>query len=394
LTSLEQTRRTLAALNNPQNRLQVIHVAGTNGKGSVCAMLSEVLQKAGYKVGLFTSPHIKKPTERIIIDGVPITESDFSESLRHIGNIVPDNLHFFDIYTAAAYNYFAKHTVDFAIMETGIGGRLDPTNVTDKPILTVITSISFDHQEMLGRTIEKIAGEKAGIIKENVPVVLPAQNIPLLEQTAKKLNAPVYKENDVNIYDCKYDVTGTLFSAELPGAVYSSLRLSLLGKHQLENTAQVLLGIQSLRDTGISIPDEAVYQGLKRVRWPGRFDVLPGRPTVILDGAHNPGSAVRLTQALDIYFPHNKIVLLIAMLQGKDSAGVLHALQERACHIICCQVKNPRALPAENLAALINGAEHDIIPSSRKALKKAKELAGEEGIVLITGSLYLIREFI
>jgi dihydrofolate synthase/folylpolyglutamate synthase len=393
-TPPERVKGLLAKMGNPQHGLRVIHVAGTNGKGSVCAMLARILQEAGYRVGLFTSPHLLSPGERIAVNGAGLSEVALSAALARAGQMATEKLHFFEAYVLAAYHTFAEAGVDFAVMETGIGGRLDPTNAIEAPALTVITAIGYDHRELLGDTLEQIAREKAGIIKPNVPVVLPAQNIPVLAHTAVYKNAPQYKTHNVTLTDITYGINGTVFSATLPGAAYDGLTLSLLGRHQTENAAQALLGIQALRDRGITVPDVAVYEGLKRVRWPGRFEVIPGEPTLVLDGAHNPCGAERLAQALGLYFPGKTVVLLLGMVKEKDCGGIVRALEPAAAHIVCTCPGTPRAVPAAEAAAYIRQKPCTAVPLPREALRKAAAIAGRDGVVAVTGSLYLIGDII
>jgi dihydrofolate synthase/folylpolyglutamate synthase len=277
-----------------------------------------------------------------------------------------------------------------------MGGRLDPTNAIDEPLLTVITAVGLDHQQILGNTLTQIATEKAGIIKRNRPVVLPHTELPVLRQKARQENAPAYHASDVQLSVARYALSGTVFSAKINNTQYDTLTLSLLGKHQLDNAAQVLLAVQALQNEGVRIPAEAVRTGLKNVRWRGRFDVLDGSPTVVLDGAHNVSGAEGFCQNMQLYFPNQAVVLVTGMVKDKDIAGIAHALSHiisRAVCVLCTQPTSPRALPAADMARYIP-RDTLVVPAPSEAFGQAADFCTSGSILAVVGSLYLISDYI
>jgi dihydrofolate synthase/folylpolyglutamate synthase len=359
-------------------------------------MLGAVLQASGYRVGMFTSPHLLSPTERFRINGVPIPQNEYDALIKKTKRLCGPHAHFFEVYTVMAFQCFNEKNVDFAVIETGVGGRLDPTNAVDEPLLTIITAIGLDHQEILGNTIEQIAAEKAGIIKQGRPIVLPKTNLPVLTETARQKNAPAYGVGGCEVTAHRYGLDGTVFSAKLPGASYDRLDLPLLGRHQTDNAAQVLISVQALRNEGVVITDEAVRAGFARVVWRGRFDVCPGTPMVVVDGAHNVSGAECFRGNMELYFPGKPLVIIIGMMKEKDGRRIINALQpllDRADHIICTQPDNARALPAADLAAQIVNAP-SVIPSPSKAFRVAALLTGADAVIAAVGSLYVVSEII
>ena len=389
------TKNNLSRLSNPQDCLQVIHVAGTNGKGSVCAMLASILQESAYNVGLFTSPHLVRVNERIVINGVPISDGDFLASFLCC---VQPGMSFYEIITCMAFHYFEKQHVDIVIIETGVGGELDPTNVIDKPILSIITSIGFDHMELLGDSLEAIASEKAGIIKSGRPVALGyTANIPVIKQKAALKASPVYYINDeTDIFNKTYNLKETVYSVKNKFFAYSGLHMPLLGEYQTFNGALVLMAAHILNALGYEIKEDAVREGLKKVKWPGRFDIYRTKhentPLTVFDGAHNEESALAFYNSLKIYFADKEIVLVIGTLKNKKSDIIINILAKAAHTIICTQPPHPSALPAVELAGLVkkNGVDVKVNKDFVGAYIEAERQTGPQGVVAVAGSLYLV----
>jgi dihydrofolate synthase/folylpolyglutamate synthase len=337
------------------------------------------------------------------VNNEPISDEDFAEQLGLVDLAIKksgvERMSFFEILTCMAYNYFCSCKVDIAIMETGIGGRLDATNIIDKPLLSVITAPGYDHQELLGETLGEITTEDAGIIKEGCPVAAyPNPEVSVISNIAKERNAALYYIGEnAEIYDIEYRFEATYFSVNSPCFSYKALEIGLLGEHQLHNAVNVLLCIEALkRDRGIIISDEALRKGLSDCRWPGRFEPVSAKPVIILDGAHNEDGAVVFSKALRRYFSDKKIVLVLGISYHKDRDVILKNILTEA-DIVICTCSSFKATPAAELSAAAMG--HTTVPvltepDCRKALAKAIELAGEEGktIVAAAGSLYLVGE--
>lgn len=299
---LERIIQILDLIGNPQKNMKFIHVAGTNGKGSVCAILSSILTEAGFKTGLFTSPHVFEYTERIKINNIDIQKEDFAKNVIKITELAQKNniyLTEFEILTAVAFDYFAQNKTDIIVLETGLGGRLDSTNVIEKNICSIITHIDFDHTERLGNTIEKIAFEKAGIIKQGCPVIIGKNNLgfKVIEKTAKEKNSQI------------------LVAYE--GQNFMKENFALKGIYQNENLALVMLAIEVLKKEGFVIPQESIDNGLKKVKHPCRFEYLKEQ-NMIIDGAHNPNGMKALRESLDYYFPNQTIKFIFGCLRNKN----------------------------------------------------------------------------
>jgi len=395
---LDGVKTVLSNMGTPQEKLRIIHVAGTNGKGSTCAFLQHILIAAGFKVGIFTSPHLHRYNERIVINNQPISDEDFARLLTAVVTSSDKRLSFFEILTCMAYSCFAEEAVDVAIIETGIGGRLDSTNVIKNPLLSVITAPGYDHQELLGETLSQIASEDAGIIKEGCPVaVYPTPVLSIFKEIAAKKSSPLYYIGEnIELTDLAYHMDKTDFSIKTAYFSYQSLSIRLLGKHQIQNAIHALLCVEALRQChNMLISHEEVRQGLAQCQWSGRFELVcqpPKGPYIILDGAHNVDGARTFRESLKLYFPERCIVLLIGVSQHKDYKNILQQMLSAADAVICT-CSNFKALPAEILAAYIK-EQTDIpiwiIPNWDDALKKAVEAAGPEGVVAAAGSLYLI----
>lgn len=381
-------------LGNPQNNLSFIHIAGTNGKGSTAAMLESILRHAGFKVGLFTSPHLVSFYERIQINRVPLSEKalvKFYEILQPILFQVEAkvNCHsptFFEITTALALLAFCEEKVDWVIWETGMGGRLDSTNIV-KPKLTVITSISFDHQAWLGPTLELIAQEKAGIIKPNIPLISAPQVeicARVITQKALEKNAPYRMTKEDKILVQSETLEGQQFSYE--GKPYF---LNLLGAHQRQNAATVLEAVYELRRGGVKISDEAINLGFKTVTWPARFQILQKNPLIILDGAHNEAGMKVLVENYRALCGEVKTNLLFGVLSDKAIKEMVHYLLPLVKKVAFIPLKSSRAIKPNLIANYFReqGVEVSLFPDFKKAW-----FAMKSEPLLITGSLYLTGE--
>ncbi len=348
---LERITELMHRLDDPQEKLRFIHITGTNGKGSTAAMLSSILAKAGYRVGLFTSPHLRFYQERIQINGIQISDADFcaaAELLKPAAEQLAEAPTEFERFTAMALVYFYQKRCDLVVLEVGLGGRLDCTNVIPPPEAAVITHIGLEHTEYLGDTVEKIAAEKAGIIKPGTDVVLCGQR-PEAEAAVRTKAAAA---------ECRLRVTDASLLKRLPGSLAGqrlnyrdrkNLRLRLLGAYQCENAAVALDTADALRLRGWNIPEAAVRQGLEEAVWPGRFEVLSTRPLVLADGAHNPIGAEVLAQCLEEYLPGQKCVFLTGVMADKDYREMMRIMIPYAAAFITTAPPNSRALSARDL---------------------------------------------
>ncbi len=383
-----------ARLGNPQAGQNFIHVAGTNGKGSTCAMLAEILKCAGYKVGLFTSPHLERYTERIKIDGVEISQKDWDR----LGNQVDEAAKGlktveFDRITALGFLKFKEEACDVVVLEVGLGGKMDSTNIIENPMLCAIATIGLDHTEILGDTIEKIASDKAGIIKNGSNLVVSYQKAEALDVFKHKA---FETHSNLTITDPSQE---TLHSISLDGQVISykshkGLKLSLLGSYQYKNVALVLDCVDQLRNQ-LNIPEDAVKEGLANVVWPGRFEILRKSPLVILDGAHNPNGAEELAECIKAYIPRKKVHFVMGVLKDKDYETMLDIMAPLASKFTVVTPDSKRALSAEELKSLIETkyrVEAEAASSVTEGVKKATEHQDFKEQVVIFGSLYQVAE--
>ena len=358
---LQRTKNLMAKLGEPQNFYETIHVAGTNGKGSVCAMLAEILRTSGLKVGLFTSPHLESYCERISVNGENISENDFAAQIERIKNCNVDATHF-ETLTAAAFDYFKRRQVDVAVIEVGLGGTLDSTNVIT-PKISVITTIALDHENVLG-DLENIARNKAGIIKPNVPVVTGATGKPLeiIRDVAKKNNSTLYEVNQP-----------------------AEVKLNLRGEYQKFNAA---IAIQTAKILGID--DEKILRGLEKVKWAGRFEIVNTKfGKVIIDGAHNPHGANALRQSLDKYFPTGKRTWIFGALADKNFDEMIKILFRADDFVIVSPPNSERAATVESLCKTLtaHGIKNIGVENLSDAIEKFLHC---DGIKIAAGSLYLI----
>ncbi len=397
---LTNVRHLLAAMDNPHRRFPTVHVAGTNGKGSSAHGLAAILQAAGYRTGLYTSPHLKSFTERIRLNGEEVTEAavvDFVQ--RYRAAIEEINPSFFEVTVAMAFHYFAQQKVDIAVVEVGMGGRLDATNVIT-PAVSLITNIGYDHTEWLGDTLAKIAGEKAGIIKSRVPVVIgqrQPQTTEVFTQVAQAQDAPLaFAEDQYRVTAVKEGPSGLQVNVEVPTGEPSALTLSLRGWYQRYNLPGVLATVAQLRQQGWEIPPSAVRRGLANVQQltglKGRWQVLQQRPLCLADTAHNVAAWHEVVQQLASYHaPRYHFVL--GVVAGKDLDGLLALLPQDGIYYFC-QPLVPRALPVEDLAqqAQRHGLRGEVIASVQGAYERARQQAQPDDVVLVSGSTFVVAE--
>ncbi len=401
-----------AALGNPQSNYPIIHVAGTKGKGSVSALCASALSAAGHRVGLYTSPHMDDFAERIQIDGKSIPHSDLValvDEIRPQITAIP-YLTFFEITTALAFLYFSLQKVSAAVIEVGLGGRLDPTNIC-KPVVSVITSLSYDHMHLLGDTLAEIAGEKAGIIKPGIPVVISPQKSEarqVIERIAGERHAPLVELGKDYAFAAEtHSLDGQtlrVWSTSSPvgeessqggpadnGRGSTSLSIPLLGRHQVENAATAYVSLQIARQQGLQVSEAAIQRGFRQVSWPGRFEVLQRDPPVVIDSAHNRDSALKLRQALDDYFQGYPVILVFGASEDKDIPGMFAELLPRVEQVIVVKSFHPRAADPDLLVELVEKYDRpvQVIPDVADALGEAVRLANPGKLVLVAGSIFV-----
>ena len=399
----------LELLDNPHDRLKIIHIAGSKGKGSTAALVASVLTHAGYKTGLFTSPHLITPRERCRIDGALISEADvafYIEKLKPAIETVSASefgrVSFFEIYTALAFSYFADQATDFAVIEVGLGGRLDATNVVT-PITTVITPIGLEHTAILGETYTEIAGEKAEIIKQGCPLALAPQHPKaqaVFEKVAGERKAPIIEaeENSCTsnprlVQDDDGVPVAQQFDVETDSERYSQLTIPLLGHHQFVNATTAIAAIECLKQKGYIIPKTSVYAGFKNVQWHGRIQRIMSSPIVVLDGAHSPVSMEALCCTIRQSFRYTQATFIVSLMKDKNLTAIGDIISQTADSVIATQVpNNPRVIPAEEMQYTWKGICKKVATYStpEKAIEKALSDASPTDLICVTGSLYLV----
>ena len=389
---LERTRELLQRVGDPQKKLKFIHVAGSNGKGSTCAMLARILELSGYRVGMYISPYIQEFCERIQINGKYIDGDSLARITEHVMNEAEqmyDHPSQFELVTAIGMIYFLEQGVDIVVLEVGMGGALDSTNAIDAPEVAVITNIGLEHTEYLGNTLEAIAATKAGIIKPGCQAVCydgAPEVTEVVKGVCEDLSVPLRCVDFSRLTPLSESLDGQVFLWD--GEEY---RLALLGEHQLHNAATVLNVIEALEERGWIIPLEAIKEGLATVKWPARLEILGRKPLFILDGGHNPQCAEALAKSLDNLLAGKKAIFLLGVLADKDYPTMMDMMIPYAEKFICLTPDSNRALPAEKLAEFFRekGCEAKAADSFVDGIKIAVKEAGEDGIVVCFGSLYL-----
>jgi dihydrofolate synthase / folylpolyglutamate synthase len=405
--SLENITILLERLGRPDRAYPCVHIAGTNGKGSTAAFLEKILREAGFRTGLNTSPHLERINERIRISGEEIADERFAEIFTRIHAVIEGLLAegklrahptYFECVTALALEAFAKERVDFAVIEVGLGGRLDATNVVT-PLVSIITRIDFDHENYLGHSLREIAAEKAGILKPQVPAVFAAQ-LPeareVLLERAKELRCPVVETSDAFRLEDETAKSGLARAVAVEIASGRSFPLDprLAGRFQLQNALNAVAAARILQNRKYLVPDENIVNGIATAEWPGRLERLQTRPDVYLDGAHNPGAARELARFLDENFAGRKVFLIFGAVRDKAVDEVTGTLFPHAQEVIFTQPATPRAVSAKQLAEMAghHARRFVVIEDSEQALESALAKAGPEDAIFITGSLYLVGE--
>lgn len=403
---LDRMNQLMELLDFPHHKFPSVHVAGTKGKGSTASLIASTLQASGYKVGLYTSPHLEDFRERIIINGEMISEHsviELADQMRPLTEKVPETTTF-ELTTAMAFLYFAQKEVDIAVLEVGLGGRLDATNVVD-PIVSVITSISYDHMSVLGNTLTEIATEKGGIIKPGRPVVIAPQKSEAhdtLVSIANERNAPVIDtKHDYCFEPLHHNLRTQTFQIQSRHEFVENRKIStntalklttpLLGTHQIENAATAVAALDQLRLSGFHITRRAIKQGFEQVHWPARFEILREKPPVVIDSAHNGDSMQRLVETVNEYFPQWPFILVFGASADKSMGDMLSAILPRCELVITTQSRHPRAATPEELKAKVDDYSIPVIAVNpvEEALSQALSHAGETKGILVTGSIFI-----
>jgi len=400
---LKRVKRILKLLGDPHEGIKAIHIAGTKGKGSTAVFISSILRVAGFKIGLYTSPHLHDFRERIKVNGRSINKKDLVSLTRHLKGVIDRYINknkdlptFFEVYTILAFCYFRLKRIDLMVIEAGLGGRLDATNVI-KPLVCVITPISYEHMDKLGRTLSKISQEKAGIIKRGTIVISATQPktvLDVIKETARKKRARLYiVGKDILFETNKINAEYQLFTVQGIFARYCRLKTFLLGKHQLINAASGIGTVEALRFYNININSSAIKKGINKARWAGRMEKVSERPLIILDGAQNKASALALKSAIQTIFNYKRLILVLGIFRDKDIKGICSELERISDRIILTQTAHPRAASVAYLKRFIsNGKVVHTRENLRDAIELALRKAKNEDLILVTGSLFTVGE--
>ncbi|MBA4418789.1 MAG: bifunctional folylpolyglutamate synthase/dihydrofolate synthase [Syntrophus sp. (in: bacteria)] len=390
---LENIEWILNSIGNPQRFIKTVHIGGTNGKGSTASMLSSMLQEAGYKVGKYTSPHLLSFTERIVVNEAAIEEEEIvllAEKIKANIEAIDEKrfFTFFDFTSALAFEYFFRKEVDIAIIEVGLGGRLDSTNVIE-PLVSIITNVDYDHMDYLGGAIQDIAREKAGIIKEMIPVITGAEGLPMgiVDDIAKAKKSLVYALNRDFFYEKEMDQR---MSYRGIGMRLDDVFVSLRGDHQFANSAIALCAAEYLSSAGFPLEEESMRKGLSRTEWPGRLEIVRERPTILIDGAHNPHGVRALSEYIKSHYKDKRKILVFGVMKDKDYEVMLKELLPLIDAVILTKPGIERGLLPQCLEKYREGAI--VSETIEGALREARRIAREEDLILITGSLYTIGE--
>lgn len=402
---LERIEYLLNVLGSPHKELKAIHVAGTNGKGSVCAFLSSILHSAGYKVGLFTSPHLISFEERIQVNGEKISKDKvcslvekikpIAESMSKSGEF--EHPTFFEIVTAMAFTHFSEEGVDYAVMEVGLGGRLDATNVLT-PLISVITTIALDHTHVLGKELDEVAREKAGIVKSGIPVVTGVEDdkiLALIKKTCEEKECEVYSSKEHGAYKLRgVNLDHQTFDIEVNGKLYNDLMIPLLGEHQIKNALIAAITSEVLKTKDIAIKETNLRKGFESTIWPARLEIIQEKPMVILDCAHNPTGMRALKSALQGLFKGKKVTLIIGIMRDKDIPGIIKEIANVADNIIITKPKFERASEPDIIEGEAKKYCKNVMikPKVEDAVKYAIKNASMDDIICITGSIFNVGE--
>jgi dihydrofolate synthase/folylpolyglutamate synthase len=401
--TLKPTKKFLKLFGTPQNHFKSIHIGGTNGKGSTSAFTASILQSAGYKVGLYTSPHLERFNERIKVNGLEISDEEVARFLskariffeQMLNYPIPMHLRFFDIITGVCFKYFEEQQVDFGVIEVGLGGRLDATNVLE-PLVSIITNIGYEHVNILGPTLEDIAFEKAEIIKSGIPIVTAETNpriLKIFEKKAKEQNSPIINVNKETRYQrLTMDSYGQVFNLKTLKTNYKNLQIPLLGEHQISNAITALSAIETLSRFSFCIQHKAIVQGLKTIYWPARLEVINRNPLVLLDCAKDAEATLAIKKTIQKNFPKKRIIAIISISSDKNIEGMIDNLAQIVeCFIITKHSVTYRATEPEILINEITkyGKPYEVYLDRNEAFKRALEKANPKDMVLVIGSVYL-----
>lgn len=393
---LSRTYELLNQMGDPQKRLKFVHIAGTNGKGSTAAMTASILREAGYTVGLYTSPYLRRFNERMQVNGVPISDEALAlltQAIQPLADRMQDPPTEFELITALGFQFFLDQHCDIVVLEVGLGGTLDSTNVIPAPEAAVICAIGLDHTEQLGNTCEAIALQKAGIIKAGCDAVIypaAASVEQVFEQVCTQQGVPLHRADFQSLRSTGNSLEGQYFDCE----DFKALFLPLLGSYQLHNAAVAIRTARVLSQRGWRISDEAIREGLAKTVWPGRFELLHRDPVFLVDGGHNPQCIEALVQNMQTYFPGRKAIALCGVMADKDVAGMFVQMVPFVSRFVTVTPNNPRAMPAEQLAELLCGlgVPSEACASIPQGVTRAMDLAGSGGLVCAFGSLYMTGE--
>ncbi|UCD99131.1 MAG: bifunctional folylpolyglutamate synthase/dihydrofolate synthase [Chloroflexota bacterium] len=407
---LGRMRDFMSRLGNPQNDYQIIHVAGTKGKGSVSALCANAIKESGTRVGLYTSPHLQDYTERIQVDGIPISPGELIDLVEEIKPQIEESpeITTFEITTALAFLYFARQEVRAAVIEVGLGGRLDATNVCT-PVVTVITSISYDHTYLLGETLAEIAGEKSGIIKPGIPVIVAPQEeeaLQVIRDIASERVAPLiqvgrdYQYRQIErslqgqsllVWNQPDPVNQASAAAGPVGQIQMILTIPLLGDHQVVNAATAFAALQVACNTGVQVSEAGIQKGFRSVHWPARFEILQHFPPVVIDSAHNRDSAKKLRAVLEDYYPGMAFILVFGASEDKDIPGMFAELGPGVKKIVTTKSTHPRAADPLKLVEMAEEIGYPAVATNsvEEAMEAADRLAGGEALILVTGSIFV-----
>jgi len=398
--TLERVRHLAQIFQNPQESFRAVHIAGTKGKGSIAVFVAKILEEAGYRTALYTSPHIIDPRERISINGEMIRKSDLASGVKRIKKaLAREKLNFkptyFEVLTILAFNYFKKKKTDYGVIEVGLGGALDATNIV-RPVVSVVAPISYDHTRILGSTLREIAAEKAGIIKEGCATVSSPQEkgpLSVIERRAGRFgNKFILVGRDVKFKERHHDSRSEIFDVKGRLGEYKNCEISMVGRHQIENACSSLASCEALAERGAKIKPPHIKEGLKKARHSCRCEAIRKNPTIILDGAQNRSSARAIAETVKRNFKSRRMILVLGASKDKDIKGICEELAPRASFIITTRARQERAEDPVKIKRFIKGKPVEVTRSVKKAIGRAIAMADKNDLILVTGSFFVAGE--